>query len=314
MRVLMRFLVSGLKSITMRLVVLPSFSRVKRSRQGESPGGNRAANGAPRRQRGWRRRAAISLGNLLIGLGVALFLTVGVLYAYGAYERYRFEQALPTTVAELSQAEEPPMLTPTAEPSATATAERTVVGAAAAAFSTPSATATPEASPTPSSTATPTPTPPPRPPKHVVIPRIEVDTTVVPAKIENGEWKVPKFVAGHLEGTANPGAGSNVVLSGHVESISSGNVFARLRELRPGDVITLSTSEREFAYVVTESRVVKNNDLSVVAPTSEETLSLITCTGTWLPLQRDYDRRLVVIAKPAPPRRWVPVRPGPKGP
>jgi sortase (surface protein transpeptidase) len=36
--------------------------------------------------------------------------------------------------------------------------------------------------------------------------------------------------------------------------------------------------------------------MAVIQPTGDERLTLITCTGTFLPLQRDYDKRLVVIA------------------
>ena len=141
------------------------------------------------------------------------------------------------------------------------------------------------------------------PATRVVIAKINVDSPVKEAKIENGEWQVPKFVAGHLENTANPGDNGNVVLAGHIESISSGNVFARLDELRTGDEITLFAGDEAFQYRVTEIKVVRNDDLSVVEPTMDPTLTLITCTGTFDVLTRDYDHRLIVIAKPSEEQR-----------
>ena len=250
----------------------------------------------------WRRIAAIA-GNLLIILGIGAFLAIGALYIYGRYERYRFERELAQALAmeETNMARATESAAPTSV-SMAVTASPVVSDVTALVPPAPTSEPT-TAVPTPKPAPTPTPTPLPQPPKRIVIPKIGVDSLVVPAKIEDGEWKVPKFVAGHLEGTANPGQGSNVALSGHVESISSGNVFARLGELKPSDAISLFTQDREFRYAVKETRVVKNNDLSVVAPTTEETLTLITCTGTWLPLARDYDRRLVVIAKLESPER-----------
>lgn len=263
----------------------------------------------PRRRRG--PRVALLAGNLLLALGVALFLAVGALYAYGAYERYRFEQSVQTLYAQseaLEVAEAGEEIAAQPAPAVEAVPSASPDDPAGGLPAEPAAESAAEPSPaerdvpppTPTATPAPTPTPQPRPPRRIMIPRIEVNSLVVQAKVEDGEWKVPKFVAGHLQGTALPGQGSNVVLSGHVESISSGNVFARLGELEIGDAVTIVTSNREIEYTVAEIVVVKNTDLSVVAPTEEETLTLITCTGNWMPLARDYDRRLVVTAKPVP--------------
>lgn len=144
----------------------------------------------------------------------------------------------------------------------------------------------------------PTATPQPVPPAWIRIPKIDVDSPVVEARIKDGEWEVPKFVAGHLQGTANPGANTgNVVLTGHVQSLAAGNVFARIGELRDGDDVFLYGGTSVFPYRVKRTFTVKNNDLTVVEPTAIPTLTLITCTGTWNPLTRDYSERLIVVAE-----------------
>ena len=236
------------------------------------------------------RRVGRILSTVLVVLGVATLLIAGGIYAYAAYERYQFEQQLPALMQQL-EASPAPESEAVAE---TAAAETTVAS--------PTQESGEAAVPRLTVTASPTTTPQRRmpPARRVVIPKIEVDSPVVEAKIQDGEWLVPKFLAGHLERTANPGENGNVVLSGHVESITSGNVFARLEELRAGDGIALVAGDREFAYVVTSTILVANNDLSVVEPTSEETITLITCAGVWNPLTRDYTRRLIVTGKPAP--------------
>ena len=154
-------------------------------------------------------------------------------------------------------------------------------------------------SPTPDLTPPqPTATPQPVPPAWIRIPKIDVDSPVVEAKIKDGEWEVPKFVAGHLQGTANPGANTgNVVLTGHVQSLAAGNVFARIGELRDGDDVFLYGETSVFPYRVKRTFTVKNDDLTVVEPTAIPTLTLITCTGTWNPLTRDYSERLIVVAE-----------------
>ncbi len=135
-------------------------------------------------------------------------------------------------------------------------------------------------------------------PEHLAIPAIGVDTQVVPSPIVQGEWKVPRFVAGHLEGTARPGQGSNVALAGHLQSLRNGNVFADLDKLQPGDEVLLSAEGEELRYLVRESRLVPPSEVSVVAPTLEERLTLITCAGSWDWLRGGYSHRLIVVATP----------------
>ncbi|MBI4320243.1 MAG: sortase [Chloroflexi bacterium] len=249
------------------------------------------------------RRGSALLGSILLLLGILTLLTAGALYAYGTYERYRFEQDLPGLMAEL----EPPTTEPATTPSAEALSPTPEEAREGQRSPEPvlEAVAEAEPSPTPTSTTTPVPTPKPfikmPPTTRIVIPKIRVDSRVVEAKVINGEWQVPRFLVGHLEGTANPGEDSNVALSGHIESINAGNVFARLEELGPGDEVTLFAGDREFVYQITETLVVANDDLSVVAPTPSETLTLITCTGIWNPFTRDYDKRFIAIGEPVEP-------------
>lgn len=251
-----------------------------------------------------------AIGSTLIILGLLLLLGTGTLAAYSAYERYRFEQELAREeLRDLSKLAS--MSTAESASSSGADGESLPPGRDPAA-GVPSPSSSDEASPTPLSAATTTPTSVPVPTatatprsifpaQRIVIPAIEVDTRIVESPIVDGEWQVPKFVAGHLQGTAQPGEGSNAVFAGHLQSLTSGNVFANLDKLRPGDEVRLFTRAEELRYVVRESRLVEPTDLSVVAATTEETLMLITCAGTWNPIARDYSERLIVVATPAPP-------------
>ncbi len=214
------------------------------------------------------------LGNLLTIVGALVLLGVGAIYGYGLYERHLFE-------AEQANQESAPPASPVAksdEPTPTATATA------------PLADTTPTPEPTIQSE--------PLPAVRILIPSIGVDSKVVEAQIKDGEWQVPKFVVGHLAGTAHPGQTGNGVYSGHVESISSGNVFANLAKVRVGDSIYLFTATEMLRYRVIETKVVRNTDVEVLKPTPEPRITLITCTGTWDLATRDYTHRLIVVATP----------------
>jgi LPXTG-site transpeptidase (sortase) family protein len=239
------------------------------------------------------RRAGRWVSNVLIGGGLLVIGVTGGLYAYSRIEEAQFAQQAAATVPGTPI---PPAPT------------------AIVFIPTPILTSTPtdaelelqrqldfrRQGPPPTFTATPvptaTPTPVISPAERIVAPTIKLDSKVVESKIVNGEWQVPKFVAGHLQGTANPLQGGNVVLCGHIDSISSGDVFASIGKLKPGDGIDVYTRTGIVKYRVAKLIVVPNDDVAVVQNQPEETLTLITCTGTWLPLQHDFDRRLVVVA------------------
>jgi sortase A len=108
---------------------------------------------------------------------------------------------------------------------------------------------------------------------------------------------VPPFVVGHAEGTAGAGAAGNAVLMGHITSRNLGNVFINLDKVQVGDMLAVFSGDRQFDYRVVEVKAVPRTDVSVVEPTGKPTVTLITCTGTWLPLISDYSHRLVVRAE-----------------
>ena len=135
------------------------------------------------------------------------------------------------------------------------------------------------------------------------MPRIRLDTPVVPApyiEADGGTWEIPSFVAGHAERTAGAGQRGNAVLFGHVTSRAMGNVFEDLSRARVSDTIEVFGTGRDFVYEVTEVRSVPRTEVSVLGATASPSLTLITCTGPWLPLLNDYAERLIVRAQLIP--------------
>lgn len=140
-----------------------------------------------------------------------------------------------------------------------------------------------------------------RPITAVTIPSIDLSADVVQADmvpVDGGyTWQVPAFKVGHAESTAGAGEVGNAVLLGHVTSVHSGNVFQELDKVKVGDTVQLYSNDVEFNYRVVSTTAVPRSDSSVLQPTQTPSVSLITCTGMWLPTIWDYTERLVVHAE-----------------
>jgi sortase A len=132
----------------------------------------------------------------------------------------------------------------------------------------------------------PIPTPGPEHAIQIQIPGINIDAPVV----QGDGWEQLKKGVGQHIGTANPGQNGNVVLSAHNDIF--GEIFRDLDQLKPGDQVTLFTSQRAYTYVITGSKIVEPNQVEVMAPTREATLTLISC----YPYLVD-DQRIVVTAR-----------------
>ena len=134
---------------------------------------------------------------------------------------------------------------------------------------------------------------------RLVIPKLDLDATVLPAPIENQTWRVDHLdqTIGHLEGTAPPGSDSNMVLAGHV-TLATGvpGPFITLNQLAPGDFIIVYRGDEAFQYVVDTQQVVDRTSVEVAYPSAEGQVTLITCT-TWSSEQGRYQNRLVVKAR-----------------
>ncbi|MCK5645220.1 MAG: class D sortase [Anaerolineales bacterium] len=97
-----------------------------------------------------------------------------------------------------------------------------------------------------------------------------------PQPIVQGDgWEQLKKGVGQHIGSANPGEPGNLILSAHNDIF--GELFRNLDRLRPGHPIKVSTSSREFTYIVTGIRVVQPTEVSAMDPTEKATITLISC-------------------------------------
>jgi LPXTG-site transpeptidase (sortase) family protein len=137
----------------------------------------------------------------------------------------------------------------------------------------------------------------------ITIDKINVHAPVIyePSTVEANVQKALESGVVHYGNTATPGQAGNVAVFGHSSNDwwEPGNykfVFVLLDKLAPGDRITMDYGSHRYTYEVTGSKIVDPTDVGVLNPTTEPTLTIITCTppGTSL-------RRLVVTAKQVDP-------------
>jgi len=125
--------------------------------------------------------------------------------------------------------------------------------------------------------------------KRIIIPEVSIDLEVKKSKLINGYWEVFDDSAGWGEGSGIPGEKGNQVIFAHARK----GLFLPLRFIKVGDKIYLLTDSKWFMYEVKEIKEVYPNQVEVIAPTEDETLTLYTCSGF------ADTKRLIVIAKPS---------------
>ncbi|WP_129338981.1 class F sortase [Cellulomonas endophytica] len=145
----------------------------------------------------------------------------------------------------------------------------------------------------------------PVPPTRVTVPGAGIDMPVDPMGVDAaGGMEVPSSAgtAGWYRYGTAPGdpAGTTVVVA-HVDTVEDGlGPFARLRDLRPGDTVTLTGADgTEHRYAVTGTEAVDKTQLPVDELFTREgprRLVLITCGGPFDRTTGSYRDNVVVTA------------------
>ncbi|TFE00355.1 class F sortase [Jeotgalibacillus salarius] len=141
-------------------------------------------------------------------------------------------------------------------------------------------------------------------PNRVTIPAIGVDAVINPYGLdESGGMAVPdngEEVAWFSPGY-KPGQKGNAVLAGHVDSEKAPAVFWDLKELTPGDEITVTDANGEtLVFVVKDSVAYDTGEApieDIFGSSPERGLNLITCTGYFDRGNGGYVERLVVYTE-----------------
>jgi sortase A len=99
-------------------------------------------------------------------------------------------------------------------------------------------------------------------------PTVKMSTTV----LEGSDDATLSRGAGHLEDTPLPGQPGNIGIAGHRDT-----VFRPLRNIHVGDPLEFTTAERLYRYRISKTLIVGPDDVYVLDPTDNPTLTLVTC-------------------------------------
>jgi hypothetical protein len=212
--------------------------------------------------------------------------------------------AAPRTTTTTAPAAPEPAPAPAAEP------EPAVVAAAVTPPAPPPVAKKPAPPPAPRTPVTRKPVPPAPPAtdaKSVPV-RIRIGAIAVSAPIDplglnrNGTMQVPKNFqrAGYYTGRPVPGAIGPAIIVAHVSSRAGPAVFFRLKELTPGDEVTVTRADgAEVVFVVDRVEQHPKNAFpteAVYGPTPDATLRLITCGGSFDQATRHHRDNIVAFA------------------
>ncbi len=148
------------------------------------------------------------------------------------------------------------------------------------------------------------------PPNRIVIPSIELDSSIVPigwyVVEQDGQrysvWQVADYAVSWHQTSAYPGHSGNVVLNGHHNI--KGEVFRYLVDVEVGDRVLIYVNDHVYYYAVEQKMILKEKgeppevrreNATWIAPTQDERLTMVTC---WPYTNNTH--RLVIVARPAP--------------
>jgi len=136
---------------------------------------------------------------------------------------------------------------------------------------------------------------------HLLIPSLNISAPII-ADVDGNDkdayFKALQGGVAQYKGTSKPGEGGNIFIFGHSSYYwwdpgKYKEIFRNLEDIKAGDDISVWNNSKEYKYKVTSTKVVEPTDVSVLNPTKNEQLTLMTCVppGT-------AEKRLIVIAKP----------------
>jgi sortase A len=103
---------------------------------------------------------------------------------------------------------------------------------------------------------------------RIEIPRIHLAAIIM----EGSDPDTLRLGAGHVSGTALPGAKGNAAIAAHRDTF-----FRPLQEIRPKDTVLLTTLQGVFRYRVEGTEIVDPTDVQVLKRTRDSQLTLVTC-------------------------------------
>ncbi|GAA0632830.1 class F sortase [Sporichthya brevicatena] len=139
-------------------------------------------------------------------------------------------------------------------------------------------------------------------PARVAVPRLGISAALSPLSLgADGELIPPDYgSAGWYRNGPEPGETGRAVIAGHVDSRTGPDVFADLRNARPGDRIVVDLVDGTAQeFVVDDVGLYAKSAFptaDVYGPSTERELRLITCGGEYDRDRGGYQSNVVVFA------------------
>ena len=112
--------------------------------------------------------------------------------------------------------------------------------------------------------------------------RIQMAPPMAVLSIDKLQLRVPVFDgtdelvlnrgAGHIAGTPRPGEEGNIGIAGHRDGF-----FRSLKDIAVGDRVDMTTLDSRFAFTVDDIEIVNPDDVYVLQPRPQTSLTLVTC-------------------------------------
>lgn len=146
-------------------------------------------------------------------------------------------------------------------------------------------------------------------PTRIVISKIKLDAPVIVTDFNHtnidgetfGQWQAPnEFAAGWHPDSALLGEAGNTVINGHHNAY--GEVFGKLVDLNPGDIISVFAGEKEYKFIIAnrmilperyEDAATRLENARWLARSEDYRLTLVTC---WP--KETNTHRLILVARP----------------
>lgn len=112
---------------------------------------------------------------------------------------------------------------------------------------------------------------------QLVIPSLQIQEKIYEGNtasvLSQGLW--------HRPNTSTPPLGGNTVIAGHRFTYKSKPPFYHLDKLSIGDELAVVYDKKIYIYMVTEQKITNPNDQTVEASSTDDRLTLYTCTPLW---------------------------------
>lgn len=98
--------------------------------------------------------------------------------------------------------------------------------------------------------------------------------------VESTDTEYLRYHVCHFKESVMPGEYGNFALAGHSSTYYYNQVFNEVHKVEVGDKIKITTVNDEFVYTITETKVVKSNEIEVLdQDMSKKEITLVTCTN-----------------------------------